>query len=99
MQELGVLATLRRIAADSETLKASAAIAVTAAASVDLAHLPHAVFGGGAVAVATAGGAAEAERRSQARRQRVSNEFYFLCEANRAASRLNPSVRRASGAF
>lgn len=84
MEELGARPTLRRAASDVENLKAGAAIAVGAVAGMDLAHLPHVIFGGVA-AVATVASAAtrEADHRANARREYQSNEFYFLYEANR----------------
>jgi hypothetical protein len=83
MQELGALATLRRVASDTQALKAAAAIAISAAAGVGLAHLPEAVLGSGPVTAVIAAGAAEAEHRAQSRRRQEANEFYFLYEANR----------------
>lgn len=82
MQQLGALPTLRRVLSDQKTLVSSSALMFSTAAGVGLAHLPHAVFGGGAAASLGAAGLAEAERRSQARRERESNDFYFLYQAN-----------------
>lgn len=87
MHELGARATLRRVASDAEMVKASAAIAISASAGVGLAHLPHVVFGGGALVAGIATTAREADRRSEVRRRRESNEFYFLYEANRRLRR------------
>jgi hypothetical protein len=86
IHELGALSTLRRVASDSKALVSSSALLLSAAVGVGLAHLPHAVFGGGAAASIVAAGASEAERRSQARQERESNEFYFLYEADRQLS-------------
>lgn len=83
IQELGALPTLRRVASDSKALMAGSALVLSAAAGVGLADLPHAVFGVGPAASIISVGASEADRRSQARHDRESNEFYFLFEANR----------------
>jgi len=85
MEELGAGPTLRRAVADVENLKAGAAIAVGAVAGMDLAHLPHVIFGGGLGALATAASATARERghRAEAHGQAQANEFYFLYEANR----------------
>jgi hypothetical protein len=79
MRELGALAMLRRVASDVETVKAAAFITVAAAAGVGLAHLPEMVFGAPVVAAA----ARETQWRADARRDRGTNDFYFLYEANR----------------
>jgi hypothetical protein len=87
IQELGALPTLRRVASDSKTLTSTSGLLLSAAAGVGLAHLPHAVFGISGAASAVSAAAAEAERRSQQRCDRESNEFYFLYEADRQLGR------------